>query len=65
MKAKLVCSRGLLNELTKYEKEQEITFSICDQKKSQVKQYQKKLLNEQQKQVISTLFFLMKDKSQN
>lgn len=47
----LDCSRGLLNELMKYEKEQETTFNMCNQKKSETKQYKKKLLNKQQKQV--------------
>jgi len=57
LKKQLDCSHGLLKELAKYEKEQEITFNMCNQKKSQAKQYKKKLLNEQQKQVILTLFY--------
>lgn len=52
LKAQLDCTQGLLKELSKYEKEQEITFNMCNQKKSQAKQYKKKLLNKQQKQVI-------------
>lgn len=52
LKRQLDCNQGLLKELIKYEKEQEITFNMCNQKKSQAKQYKKKLLNEQQKQVI-------------
>jgi len=51
LKRQLDCSRGLLKELLKYENEQEITFNICNQKKSETKQYKKKLLNDQQKQV--------------
>uniref|UniRef100_A0A2S2Q421 Coiled-coil domain-containing protein n=1 Tax=Sipha flava TaxID=143950 RepID=A0A2S2Q421_9HEMI len=55
LKRQLDCSRGLLKELTKYEKEQEITFNICNQKKSQAKHYKKKLLNDQQKQDLLLL----------
>lgn len=55
LKRQLDCSQGLLKELLKYEKEQEITFNVCNQKKSEAKQYKKKLLNDQQKQVIFTL----------
>lgn len=52
LKAQLDSTEGLLKELSKYEKEQEITFNMCNQKKSQAKHYKKKLLNEQQKQVL-------------
>lgn len=55
LKEQLDCSQGLLKELQKYEKEQEITFNMYNQKKSQTKQFKKKLLNEQQRQVIFTL----------
>ncbi|XP_026805557.1 uncharacterized protein LOC113548720 [Rhopalosiphum maidis] len=55
LKRQLECSRGLLKELLKYEKEQEITFNICNQKKSETKQYKKKLLNDQQKQDLLLL----------
>lgn len=52
LKRQLDFSRGLLKELVKYEKDQEITFNVYNQKKSETKQYKKKLLNDQQKQVI-------------
>ncbi|XP_025204479.1 coiled-coil domain-containing protein 40-like [Melanaphis sacchari] len=55
LKRQLDCSRGLLKELVKYEKEQEITFNVCNQKKSEAKQYKKKLLNDQQKQDLLLL----------
>ncbi|VVC28629.1 Hypothetical protein CINCED_3A025872 [Cinara cedri] len=54
-KRQLDCSQGLVKELTKYEKEQETTFNICNQKKSQAKHFKKKLLNEQQKQDLLLL----------
>ncbi|XP_025205735.1 LOW QUALITY PROTEIN: early endosome antigen 1-like [Melanaphis sacchari] len=55
LKRQIECSRGFLNELNKYEKEQEITFNKCNQTKSQAKQYKKKLLNNQQKQDLLLL----------
>ncbi|CAH1737113.1 unnamed protein product [Aphis gossypii] len=55
LKRQVECSRGFLNELTKYEKEQEITFNKCNQTKYQAKQYKKKLLNNQQKQDLLLL----------
>ncbi|XP_050424677.1 putative leucine-rich repeat-containing protein DDB_G0290503 [Adelges cooleyi] len=55
LKRQLDCSRGLLNELIKYEKEQESTFVLCNQKESQVKYHKKRLLNEQQKQDLLLL----------
>ncbi|XP_029345813.1 coiled-coil domain-containing protein 40-like [Acyrthosiphon pisum] len=55
LKRQLDCSQGLLKELLKYEKEQEITFNVCNQKKSEAKQYKKKLLNDQQKQDLLLL----------
>ncbi|KAE9542832.1 hypothetical protein AGLY_002743 [Aphis glycines] len=55
LKRQLDFSRGLLKELIKYEKEQEITFNVYNQKKSEAKQYKKKLLNDQQKQDLLLL----------
>lgn len=58
IKRQLDCSQGFFKELTKYEQEQEITFNICNQKKSEAKHYKKKLLNDQQKRVIISLSLL-------
>ncbi|VVC24084.1 Hypothetical protein CINCED_3A023271 [Cinara cedri] len=52
LKRKLDCGKVLLNELIKYEKEQEDSFTKFNQKKSQVKQQKKKLFNEHQKQTL-------------
>lgn len=61
LKRKLNCHQGLLNDLKKDEREQETTFNLYNNKKSQTQQYEKKLLNDQQKQVkliINIIFIL-------
>jgi len=58
LKRQIECSRGFLNKLTTYEKEQEITFNKCNQTKYQAKQYKKKLLNNQQKQVMFSVYLI-------
>ncbi|XP_029345787.1 centrosomal protein of 83 kDa-like [Acyrthosiphon pisum] len=55
LKSQIECSREFLNELTKHEKEQEISFNRCSQTKYHTKQYKKKLLNNQQKQDLLLL----------
>lgn len=57
LKRKLNYSRGLLNELKMYEKEQKVTLNVYDKKKSRTQQYKKKLLNDQQKQVNLVFHF--------
>lgn len=58
LKRKLNCHQGLLSDLRKDEKEQEITFNMYNNKKSQTQQYKKKLLTDQQKQV-NLLFYII------
>lgn len=57
LKRQLDYTHGLLKELKTFEKEQEVTFNMCSQKKSHAKQYKKKLLNKQQKQVVLVVLF--------
>ncbi|XP_050520950.1 coiled-coil domain-containing protein 40-like [Daktulosphaira vitifoliae] len=55
LKRQLDSSRTLFNELLKYEKDQETTFILCNQKESHIKHHKKKILNEQQNQNLLLL----------